>query len=444
MVRSPYLSLAFDEPVRGNALAFSYLRSSFVRLDATTADAVQRDDYSGLLPADIDGLREAGIVTESAEHENAAMQAFMTELLSGDPYTNAVTVLTTFDCNFACTYCFEEHAKCRQYLDEPTADAVSAWLIARMRAEKQETLEVCFYGGEPLMNKPMMLRVAKTLHEASAREGFELKCVLITNGSLLDAATIDAMLPFGLTLVRVSVDGRKGYHDSRRPFKGGAGSHEIVMKNVRMALDKVAVGIAVTFDVTDSEEVIAFARELVEEGLMQRLSMFNAAPVAPRLGEQDAPGKTELSHCDLYAMDPEKLTGLFDVYRALIDAGAPFSVPVGINGCPLIMRRGGYVIEPDGNIGRCNALVGYPQFRMGSVFDEVFDADASRAICGEPWNACPQDCAYLPACQGGCRQLAFTRGGDATAVCCRKDFFDAMMPRLLRLHYDHLQKVNSH
>jgi len=443
MTRSNYLSLAFDEPVPGEALVFSYVRSSFVKLDAVTTDAVRRNDFSNVTSGNMQGLLDAGIVVESSAADLAAMRAFMDELLGGDPFTNCVTVLTTFDCNFACTYCFEEHARCHQYLDERTADAACDWLIARMRVEKQEKLEVCFYGGEPLLNKPMLLRVAKTLHEASLREGFEFECVMITNGSLLDAATIDEMVLLGLTFVRVSVDGRKAYHDSRRPFKGGAPTHDVVMQKIRMALDKVPVGIACTFEMSDCAEVIAFAQELFAQGLMKRLASFGAAPVAPRLGTQEAPGRTELSHCDVYAMDPSTLMGLFDVYRALIACDAPFKVPVGVNACPLIMKRGGYVIEPDGNIGRCNAFVGYPQFRIGSVFDKTYDAAASERITGEPWLSCPQDCAYLPACQGGCRQLAFTRQNDIKAVCCRKEYFDRMMPGLLRVHYEHLLRKNT-
>jgi uncharacterized protein len=438
MIISRYTSWAADMPRVGEALGFHYLQSSFVHLDAPTYHALQSRDFGALDARVRADLLDNGFLAESDESDLAACGAFLDELLAGDPFTCQVTVLTTFDCNFACVYCFEEHAKSHMRMDERTVDATCAWLRTRLRNEGQKKLDVCFYGGEPLMNTAAMMRMMRALKDAGAQDGFVFTASLITNGSLLTESFLDEAIPLGLSFVRVSADGRRAYHDARRPFKGGAGTYDLVMRNVRAASLRVPTGIAVTFDIADADEVVAFVHDLVEEGLMRRLKMFAVAPVAPRLGPQDAPGRAEMAHCDLYAHDPLALDALFVVYRALIEANAPFAVPVGNNLCPMITLRGGYVIEPDGAVGKCNALAGYPQFHVGSVFDPVFDTAAARKITGTPWEQCPGDCTYLPACQGGCRQHAFL-SGDVSSVCCRRPFFDKMMPQMLMAHHEHLR-----
>lgn len=443
MVLSRYTSWAPEAPAPGEALGFHYLQSSFVHLDAPTHAALLRGAFDELDPQVRTDLCENGFIAEDEAADLAACDAFMDELLGGDPFTLMATVLTTFDCNLACVYCFEEHAKSHLRMDDATVDAACAWLRERLRREGQKKLEICFYGGEPLMNTPALLRMMRMLGAAGAEDGFAFSATMVTNGSLLTEAFLAEAVPLGLSYVRVSADGRKAYHDARRPFKGGAGTYDAVMRNVRAAVAHVPVGIAVTFGLADAHEVIAFARELAAEGLMSRLTSFAAAPVTPRLGPQDAPGRAEMSHCDMYAHDPAGLGVLFDVYRELTALGAPFEVPVGNNYCPMITLRGGYVIEPDGAVGKCNALAGYPQFRVGSIRDLSFDPAAARAITGTPWTACPRECAYLPACQGGCRQHAFLNGGDASSVCCRKPFFDRMMPGMLKAHHDHLRRKGT-
>ena len=76
-----------------------------------------------------------------------------------------VTVLPTLQCNFACDYCFQgDHGDYNRHaarMSPDTAASVARWIEERLDNVRPETLTLTFFGGEPLLNLPVMYDLAE-------------------------------------------------------------------------------------------------------------------------------------------------------------------------------------------------------------------------------------------------------------------------------------------
>ncbi len=141
----------------------------------------------------------------------------------------------TQQCNFRCAYCaycasdFEfqrEHSSKRM----PIETALTAIDFFAARCANQEEPVIAFYGGEPLLEFPLIQQVV-----AYAREklyGKNLKFTITTNASLLSPNIARFLLENDFITV-ISLDGTAETHDrSRRFASNGRGSFSVIRQNL--------------------------------------------------------------------------------------------------------------------------------------------------------------------------------------------------------------------
>jgi uncharacterized protein len=96
-------------------------------------------------------LEKMGLVIDNGADEKQILEEWF-EALKGDRSELKATILTTYDCNFACPYCVEEGVKAPVSMDRQTALQTVEYLRKQLETHSPEKLFVTFYGGEPLMN----------------------------------------------------------------------------------------------------------------------------------------------------------------------------------------------------------------------------------------------------------------------------------------------------
>jgi uncharacterized protein len=105
-----------------------------------------------------------------------------------------------------------------------------------------------YAGGEPLLQYPLILELHSYAAKIADAQGFALKEVVLSNGTLLTARIVQALKELGIHLM-ISLDGFGDYHNSQRPYAGGRGSFDDVAEAVEIA---VANGLIPTISVTVS------------------------------------------------------------------------------------------------------------------------------------------------------------------------------------------------
>src|SRR5208337_3377046 len=108
-------------------------------------------------------------------------------------------------------------------MSEETACRAVDWLIAN--SKNTEKVSICFFGGEPLLNFPVMKKTVAYSKEKAAEKGKQVTFSITTNGSLLNDEIISFLKNEKINPL-ISFDGPPEYQNRQRRFKDGGGSYD--------------------------------------------------------------------------------------------------------------------------------------------------------------------------------------------------------------------------
>lgn len=326
------------------------------------------------------------------------------------------TVLVTYKCNMSCVYCYEEGVKEKKgtVLDEETCNRIIRWLEAFASRKKVNEIFVDFYGGEPLLNLPIMKYFMKRSHENGINK-YEFSAV--TNATLLTKRVVDELKPLGFSAAQITLDGPRSVHNERRLFKNQKGTFDIIFSNLLNIVDEIHVGLSINTDKHNYRHIPVLLDLLDQHGLKNKIVLaFNIVQRAPK----------EQEHCMKYIFsDAELSESQVELYKYAIDNG--FSVEHRIiSGVCRSQHEYSVVTDPVGDIYPCPATVGIDAFCAGNVTDSFneFYKKWGQIVGAEHWNneICIQ-CPYLPICLGGCRHQLYTAYGRTKERNCHRESF---------------------
>jgi uncharacterized protein len=399
-------------------------------------------------------LFEHGFLVENRAAERQALDRYFFDL-KHDTRDLRVTVLTTLQCNFACDYCFQgdhgDHNLFAEKMTLATAARVAEWIEERLEALGPQRLVLTFFGGEPLLNLPVLYDLADRCHAAAGARGIPLAISLITNGLLLTPEVVDRLLPLGLTGIKITLDGDRDTHNRMRPLRGGQGTFDKIVANIRRVAGRCPIAIGGNFDASSVDSFPALIEFLSEQDFAPLLSRVNfkpiireQAPPAPKgfipLTAVTANGKplggtcmttagagTRLggSICDSCHFVDEKLSMLRDETRR-----RGFQTADGVHMGPCqIHKKHAYTIGPEGSLYACPGFTGEKGLATGHIDGRQHREPAEKFDRLAAWENCG-DCSFIPVCGGGCTVASHTELGDINAPSCHKASFEAAMTAL--------------
>ncbi len=108
------------------------------------------------------------------------------------PYTKlSATFHLTHQCNLRCTYCYTGE-KLNIPMSKATADKGIDFVFAEARKNGIEKLLIMFFGGEPLIEKDLLLHIADRF--IREKGDIEVNFQMSTNGTLLRPDLLDELL----------------------------------------------------------------------------------------------------------------------------------------------------------------------------------------------------------------------------------------------------------
>jgi uncharacterized protein len=393
-------------------------------------------------------LTEHGFVVNDREGERRKVEEYFRNIRQSQEQLR-VTVLTTLQCNFACDYCFQgdhgDHNKFAAKMSLETAARVVQWTEERLDAIRPESFVLTLFGGEPLLNLPVAYYLAEQLWHATQSRGVRMLVNVITNGLLLTPEVVDRLGPFGLNGVKITLDGDHDTHNRMRPLRGGQGTFDKIIENVRRVAGKCRVSIGGNFDESSVDSYPALLDFLREQEFADQLARVSFKPVIrePRpqtpkglipltvVGAEGKPlngtcmtsagGGTNI--CDNCNFLDDKMSFLREETKK-----RGFSTVDGVHMGPCeIHRQHAHTIGPDGALYACPGFTGDTQFSTGHINGRQNTHQAAAATRFETlaaWKEC-NDCAFIPLCAGGCSTAAHLELGDMNRPNCHKRSFEA-------------------
>lgn len=333
----------------------------------------------------------------------------------------------TNQCNLACGYCYE-------YSDDKISKTegkpkymgmdVSKSAIDMLIKESAErpNIHVTFFGGETLMNFPLLRESVQYAKDQASAAGKEVEFSLTTNATLLTEQIADFLAENRIG-VTVSIDGDQELNDKMRVFHDGRGSYKVIVPKIKMLLERHrtnSIGARVTLSAGVSQ-----VRRIYEH-LTQEIG-FKAVGFSPATANPDR----------LYHIGSSKMSSILGGFEELaweyrdhavagrqhgftnandtlkeLHSGISKAYPCGAG-------LGLLGVGTAGDVSLCHRFVDSPVGKMGHVQNGGVDHAARNTFLETHHLGARYDCHSCwarPVCAGGCYHEAFVHYGETSAA----------------------------
>ncbi len=146
--------------------------------------------------------------------------------------TLAVAFHLTHHCNLRCNYCYTGE-KLPIAMSRQTADAGIDFVLKEAKQHKIPRLDITFFGGEPLLEKELLLYIADRFIAEKGTITVDFKTS--TNATLITSEVLQELDSRGV-YISISIDGNPTVQDEQRKLAGGQGSSRLVEKAIPLLL----------------------------------------------------------------------------------------------------------------------------------------------------------------------------------------------------------------
>jgi uncharacterized protein len=318
-------------------------------------------------------------------------------------------LLVAQSCNMGCVYCLNGRKTYRKEKALMMGRDVAFGSVERAldALDPRGFLEVIFFGGEPLLNWPLVKEIV--LHCESLKPkhaGKIIKYHVTSNLSFLPSDLTEWAKRYNMTFL-CDVDGPERVHDACRPFKDGRPSHKSIARNVeRLAAAGVYVMLRTTVTSLNHDRIPDISKHHKELG--GRTSAF--VPVNPFNSDEDLLDERLLPSVDrltdgVSEVYGSKLWDEADLYPFNTYAPRLMSGGRSVQGCGAPCGNTP-VIDVNGDVFTCIYVVGVKRFHMGNIMDGTFpDMKILRSLYDHLHVDNTEDCkscSWRYACSGAC------------------------------------------
>ena len=399
-------------------------------------------------------LIEHGFIVKDHATEREALNRFFHDVRE-DTSELRVTLLTTLQCNFACDYCFQgDHGDYNAHAEKmsmTTANRLCEWLEMKLDELGSSRFTLTFFGGEPLLNQPVMFETAERLWRATQDRGVEMRTNVITNGLLLTPEVVDRLEPFGLDGVKITLDGDPETYDRMRPLRGGQGTFNRIIENVRRVAHRCNITVGGNFDEDSVDSYPALLDYLAAQDFADSLVQVSFKPIVREKPTTPSPSIIPLTAVD---GDNKPLGGtcmssagagggsacdscnLLDTKMSYLREETKkrgFATMDGVHMGPCdIHHRHAYTVGPDGSLYACPGFTGQHTAATGHINGELEEhhrRSAAEFDLLAAWKSCG-DCAFIPVCAGGCSVASHSEMGDMHKPSCHKESMESALVSL--------------
>lgn len=272
-------------------------------------------------------------------------------------------ILPTEQCNFRCTYCYEDFEIGQ--MKEHTVEAVKKLIMARLPS--LQLFVISWFGGEPLMAKNVVYELNEFAQRVCAEAGVKFSSNMTTNAFGMDRGTFDRLVDLDVRHYQISIDGDEEQHNKTRKLISGRGTFEKIWNNL-LAMRECADEFGIMLRLHIHKDNVESIRQLLpkishEFGADPRFTIFMKA-----VGNWGGEGVKELS----LVRDARDVIAEFN--DMLVASG--WFEPRGKQPAEKVFRPcyaarpTSFVIRADGSLAKCTVAFNDPRNRVGEINDD--------------------------------------------------------------------------
>lgn len=349
-------------------------------------------------------LLRRGFIVDANFDESKSLEMKYNEMIYGNE-TLSVQILPTFNCNFRCTYCFENPDKYE--MSENTVQAIIRFLERNIPRCKQFRLSL--FGGEPLLCTDSILSIAQAANTICQSNRVPMYGEISTNGYNLSLPVFNTLLKNRITSYQICLDGPPRLHNQSRPHYCKSDSYERIFENLCTIKREVkfnTFSILLRSNITPQnfpymkEHITELGKYFKNDRRFSVIFQCVRNWGGERIQKDQILPAEETAYESLYAFTREK--GLHCMNQG---AFAPI-----VGNCQAC-RKNGYIFDPHGNIHKCSIAMFEPKHKEICCIGKI--DDSGQAIIDEnklaEWivendvsrkSEC-KSCVLYPFCMGG-------------------------------------------
>jgi len=395
-------------------------------------DIFNLKDPTGEVEKIIQILLNKGILINSNVNEKELYKDLFSEYRQKDT-TLSIYIATTTNCQLACPYCFEGNEKKKEIITIEEADKIVGWTLKYIIDNNCDKLRVVLYGGEPLLNKKVILYILPKLKETDDMLKISFETGILTNGEFLDLKMGKFLSRYNLTKVQITLDGPKKCHDARRFRKiTQKGTFDAILKNILSLMENniiPKIDLRINFDKQNVQHIPNLFDIFVSKGLKDKINLSFGIITSSVCGEakeyykENSLGQEHNGNNYLWLCREAQKRG--------------FTIPKEFLAGPWCVARKihSVVILPKGGMIKCISLVGMDNLLFGNINDRDNLIDANFINFQYIEDCLNDNCPFVPICGGGCRFESYVHNGNFSKPYCQKILIKTINEGLVKLNY---------
>lgn len=327
----------------------------------------------------------------SDDSENLQLLKYLNYKSRYQKDTLALTIAPTMECNFKCTYCYEEGCRYNTMKQEIKEQLL---MFVENSMNNIKNLDITWYGGEPLLQIKTIEYLTTEFRKLCEKYNVNYHASIISNGYLLDRKMAQRLSELDIKNVQITLDGPKEIHDSRRMLLNDKGTYDRIIENITHINDLIFVSIRMNIDETNKHNAYKVLEDLKERGLSKKVFIYvaqvddvNNSNLTKLCTVSEEFGSFEiefLKKARQYGFDNIKLPHM------------------NIAICGAVMENA-FVIDPLGNLYKCYNTIGRADERVGHISDGNFiGKNLFKWMNYNSFNSECNECNVQPICLGGC------------------------------------------
>jgi len=360
--------------------------------------------------AAIAALESEGFLQSPRNGETETVEALKRRALANP--LRFLYLVPTARCNLRCKYCHILENTSDGTASDMTVETAQRSLDVFIRncSDNPYEKEVMFYGGEPMLNRPVVMSAVEYIRQKERLFNGDVRITLFTNGTIIDEQTARFLANHAVFVI-VSMDGPKEVHDKMRVTASGNGSFARVARGYFTYKNAgCRVGISLVIGRHNVPGLARAVEQVID--LFQPLDLGLSTLHLFRGGTNPASVPTEKLAREL--IDTFELVRDRGVYAEHIFRRVrPFvERQPRLKDCPSCGAK--LLVTPDEKIGFCEAFM-----ESGKYFYDMSSFDRFHNDGYIEWSRVAPilreeclRCACVAICGGGCPYDAYSLHGD--------------------------------
>jgi uncharacterized protein len=344
-------------------------------------------DIGKLKNEEISFLKEHNFIYEESVDESALLRE-RNNSFSHNHRRLELTLMLHENCNFRCTYCFEDFKN--KKFEGDTINKLITFVEQKLPTNGE--LFIHFYGGEPLLAWDSLIKIYDKLSEVAKLKNSFATFFITTNGSLLTHDKVNAIAQRAISHVKITLDGPPEVHNRRRKKVKGGETFDAILKNLLYSAEFFKVIIRVNID----RENVQYIPKLIEIILKcsKKKSIKNIF----------FDYNIVWTPCSSFLDSSVDYNDIYQIQSLTLDKGFKLNMP------PLVRNRhckfnssNSYLFDTSGKAYLCSVS---EKTNVGSLMEIKVNKESAEVSAFYSNRSECNSCNLLPICGGGCSILS--------------------------------------